>query len=133
MDRAHLRSVAASSIAAPPIFTTIVTANPPAHPTRTSGSCSAQLVLLRLSTDCPHTKPAPADGHPRRGKIQDHNSLCATKTGAAAASAPQTLAPNACPNKTHADRIPLPPVSSTRSDEHRWLTRSRGESATDEA
>src|ERR1039458_8071405 len=41
MDWAHLRSVAASSIASPPIFTTIVTANPPALPTRTSDSCFA--------------------------------------------------------------------------------------------
>src|SRR5258706_4858215 len=119
MDRAHLRRVTASSIAAPPIFTTIVTANPPAPPSRTSGSCSAQLVLLRLSTDCPRTKPAPADGHPRRGKIQDHNSLCATKTGAVATSENQTLAPSACPNKSRADIIPILPATSTDSGPHK--------------
>src|SRR5258706_2832681 len=99
MDRAHLRSVAASSIAAPPIFTTIVTANPPAHPTRTSGSCSAQLVLLRLSTDCPRRRSAPDGGHLPPGKIQGRNSSCAAKTATGAALSPQILAPNPFPHE----------------------------------
>src|SRR5271167_825967 len=132
MERAHLRSVAASSIAAPPIFTTIVTANPPALPTDTSDSCSARPVLLRLSADCQHRKPAPAAGPPPPGKNQDRSSSCAEKIAVAAASEWQIPAPNVCPNKNHAGRIPLPPASSPGSIARRWSTEFRAESAADE-
>src|ERR1700733_15262453 len=133
MDWAHLRSVAASSIAAPPIFTTIVTANPPALPTHTSDSCSAQPVRPRLSTDCPRKKPAPAAGHLAPGKNQDRNSSCVTKTAAAAAAAWQTHAPNVFLNKNRADRIPPLALSSPASGAHKWSRESPAESAADEA
>src|SRR5580692_11241827 len=132
MDWAHLRSVAASSIAAPPIFTTIVTANPPALPTHTSDSCSALPVRPRLSRDCPRKKPAPAGGRLPPGKNQGRSSSCVTKTAAAAAAVWQTHAPNVCPNKNHADTIPPPPLSSFASGEHKSSREFRAESAADE-
>src|SRR5581483_49249 len=121
-ERAHLCSVDLSSSAAPPILTTIFTANPLPLSIRTSNSYSGQLVPPRLSANYPHTKPALNDGHLRPNKIPSRNNSYAKKTEFPVNVASQILEPIASLNRIHGIESRLRSASSRDSNAHKSST-----------